>query len=300
MDSAFHVILHLNTLGTCKSKTETNVLSSSILLASTVGKGVVVSRKDPDGVTSITLQGYPRDGKEGSLQNIFTENQTYNYGPPKCLHTIKKDTLLGMKWGTPGRLIPPSYPGLELLMLTESATLTALKLSGEVVSKYCGGLKIRSTQEQNISVAPNYLLKSLKESFTVQCPSPSKRNKSSGGKSDFSSITNDRYDDQHLHFSTVEDSFWKILQEEVLRLEDSLQKGWFEGLVINRIDQYARQVMLDVDISSKYTSLNIESDKKKTKVVTLFILFPPTFPRLGLPSFTVKVPTSISNVSIKS
>jgi hypothetical protein len=40
--------------------------------------------------------------------------------------------------------------------------------------------------------------------------------------------------------------FWSLLQREVLGLEEGLQKGQMEGLSVSRVDQYARQVTLEV------------------------------------------------------
>lgn len=44
--------------------------------------------------------------------------------------------ILGMKWGTPGRLIPPTHGGLELLVFTDNGLLQAIKITPEVTSKY--------------------------------------------------------------------------------------------------------------------------------------------------------------------
>ena len=40
--------------------------------------------------------------------------------------------------------------------------------------------------------------------------------------------------------------FYALLQREVLELEEELQKGILEGLSISRVDQYARQVTIQI------------------------------------------------------
>ena len=47
---------------------------------------------------------------------------------------LSPDPVLGMRWGTPGRLLP-THTGLELVMLSATSTLHAVALSHDVVDK---------------------------------------------------------------------------------------------------------------------------------------------------------------------
>jgi hypothetical protein len=137
-----------------------NIESSSIFQSTPYGKGVIICNKnqniplenmninsnkndirEPNSIPKrsdffdVTLQGYPRDTL--ALKKVFsplTEDlSTYGEGPSTCLATIK-EKILGVKWGIPGRFLPPSHSGLELLIMTESAALHVIKVPVEICS----------------------------------------------------------------------------------------------------------------------------------------------------------------------
>ena len=64
----------------------------------------------------------------------------YGEGPSASLATCR-ESILGVKWGTPGRFLAPAHPyGLELMILSESAVLHAVKIPNDVVKRCCMGM----------------------------------------------------------------------------------------------------------------------------------------------------------------
>ena len=55
--------------------------------------------------------------------------------------------------------------------------------------------------------------------------------------------------------------YWFVLQREALALEESLQNGMLEGLTIARVDQYARQITLEM---SKNTTTSSDNHSTET------------------------------------
>jgi hypothetical protein len=47
------------------------------------------------------------------------------------------DPVLGVRWGVPGRLLPPMHNGQEMLFLSASACIHAVRVPAEVMWKYC-------------------------------------------------------------------------------------------------------------------------------------------------------------------
>jgi hypothetical protein len=82
--------------------------------------------------------------------------------------------------------------------------------------------------------------------------------------------------------------FWGQLQSEVLVLEEALQKGHLGGLALGRIDQYARQITLEV--SRPRIVLSGGGGGDASPLTTLLIIsFPQNFPSTHLlPTFTVR------------
>lgn len=88
--------------------------------------------------------------------------------------------------------------------------------------------------------------------------------------------------------------FWGQLQNEVLVLEEALQKGHLTGLALGRVDQYARQITLELSRPrSALTGGTFLLDDSGGDVVPLtallIISFPVNFPSTKLfPTFTVR------------
>jgi len=297
----------------------------SMLLATPTGRGMVVcSRGKTTTEQSLRLQGCPRD----SLRSFFSPpeprtTRVLDYGPSLHLASIQSDTVLGMRWGTPGRLIPPSHGGLELLVLTESALITAVRLPQDVVRKYCftgssgssSGLSALQTiggergvngavgggrTERSVAggggatsgshggdnekrdfekidapigplllAAPRYSVNELRQSVkqgvgagllssenALRLQISSALPSSEGGSASLklSSSSRGNTDSSPSLASNGQgaatgDRFWTGIQNEVLALEDAVQQGLLAGLSIGRIDQYARQITLEVEIA---------------------------------------------------
>ena len=326
--------------------------SESLLLATPLGRGAVLCRRQdlvltengvreakskPTAVAAATartspavvikLQGCPRD----SLLNVFSPpdqrtNKGLEYGPSIELAHVSSSPILGVLWGAPGRLIPPVHGGLELLFLTESASLTAIRVPQDVIRKYCysgGGAsksdlasialeKARSRDNvallENSSsrpvalfssnsaalIAPRYPLSGLKSAKDLEFGdelAAGKKKKSSkavagagmgvgvGGSADRGG-----------------DRFWAGIRGEVLVLEDAVQRGLLLGLIIGRIDQYARQVTLEMEIprlwgltpqetrKGRRGSQQAAADEDNERVLALIL----RFPSRGIPSFTLR------------
>lgn len=302
---------------------------TSITLSSPIGRGLVYSKSDESQAqsqsrfsTSIFLQGYARDGY--SLESLFsnTSNNMQSSGPHLKLATID-ETILGMRWGTPGRLVPPSHSGLELLIFTESARIQAIKIAADVVNHFCGGLpssalsydpgklllsptsSTGSSAGSNMSprsaaslidstnsiAMPVFSVDNLRTSFLSETLSDKNtstmvKKNSSGSQSRRSS------------FQSENENLWSHLQSEILNLDDQIKNRMFEGLVIGRVDQFARQITLDMhslkfinsmsrDSLSEKDSFILSGSSERDDIISLVIYFP-SVPVFGIPSFTIR------------
>jgi hypothetical protein len=273
-----------------------NIDSTSMFLPTPTGKSVLVHKQisdDNSSSVSIDIQGYPRDGY--SLEKVFSPPDPDGFGDGPSLRVVAcKDPILGMKWGTPGRLVPPSHAGLELLFLTESAALHAIKIPVDVV-KHCSNtghngystvaspnnsleilakaakvvtnnrkanvINTGNESQDNIKpiAAPKYRLVSLKKTIPPLGDCGKRIRKVGVGNSISNVIRSSDIstDDQ----SNSRSDFWTFLRKDVLRLEHTLQQQLLEGISIGRIDEHARQITLEMSLLEKPSvSLNRNID----------------------------------------
>lgn len=109
------------------------------------------------------------------------------------------------------------------------------------------------------------------------------------------------------------DEFWSQIEDEVRLLEAAISKGYLKGLSLAMIDQYTRQVTLEMVRSTSQETLEFEEDANSARGISpeasrQFLDMegsekPPTliiaFPDLRNPEFTVKS-VFTDNVSISS
>ena len=268
----------------------------------------------------ISLLGYPREGL--SLEKAFLppsqENEKMFKGNSTSLIATSCEPVLGVRWGTPGRLLPSTCGSLELLAITDSAALHIIRIPIETVEHSLLKEKEREESSVNSSTLKNENnLKRYTSSRIDNEDDVSHCNKVTVGNMQpiyslkrFSTIINSQYESQlsnqdlrqghsqgqgqwyghrqidvnqkgnYINKSMVpfrsefeggeasqsanvtlnsttglglkHDSdpskmeFYLLLQKEVLELEEGLQRGILECLSISRVDQYARQVTLEV------------------------------------------------------
>jgi len=228
----------------------------------------------------VTLHGYPRDGFD--LKSVFqppgegTGSDSFGEGPSAALATCW-ESVLGAKWVTPGRLLPPAHAGLELVVVSESAVLHAIRVPADVVKRCCfghggsAGTAATTTSSGRLDVpaaantaatatvvaaAPKYGLRKSVASARAGAYGSSARLRSGPGAAGAgASASNTLNSTSSLRYTGVGEGsdafveFWAVLQREALTLEESLCQGALEGLSISRVDQYARQVRVRVCIS---------------------------------------------------
>lgn len=225
----------------------------------------------------ITLHGYPRAGL--ALKKAFSppsedSEPSFDEARPTVLGTCC-ESILGVRWGAAGRLVPPAHGGFELLLLTDSAALHALRVSSDTLDPrskdekrevYAQSVRVKTSvgdmsgkeSQTSITMKPKYALK--KPSATNNHTEPAYSVHHVAGKNSIpfrssaseveishsatlsvNSATGLGYEGDSLKVE-----FWSLLQREVLGLEEGLQRGQMEGLSVSRVDQYARQVTLEV------------------------------------------------------
>jgi hypothetical protein len=223
----------------------------------------------------ITLHGYPRAGL--ALKKAFSPlnedpGSSFDEGRPTVLGTCC-ESILGVRWGVAGRLVPPAHGGLELLLLTDSAALHVLTVSSDTLDRssqddkteiYAQSMRAKAAvgdikeSQMSVNTKPKYALK--KSSATNNHTEPAYAVHHITGKNSIPFRTS-ASEVEILHSATLSVNsaaglgyegdaskveFWSLLQREVLGLEEGLQKGQMEGLSVSRVDQYARQVTLEV------------------------------------------------------
>jgi hypothetical protein len=221
----------------------------------------------------ITMHGYPRAGL--ALKKAFSPpsedpGTLFDEARPTVLGTCC-ESILGVRWGVAGRLVPPAHGGLELLLLTDSAALHVLRVSTDTLDRSSQDDKTQSMRakaelgdlsgresQMSVNTKPKYALK--KSSATNNHIEPAYSAHPIAGKNSIPFRTS-ASEVEILHAATLSVNsaaglgyegdaskveFWSLLQREVLGLEEGLQRGQMEGLSVSRVDQYARQVTLEV------------------------------------------------------
>lgn len=329
--------------------------STSQLLATPIGRGAVVCRNTsvPTALQVLRLQGCPRD----SLLNAFSPPDArptkgaLEYGPSIELAHGFASPVLEMKWGTPGRLVPPAHSGLELLVLTESACLTAIRVPMDLVRKFCyagitkissgsgsgdfslldqqqaGEIPLKGKQPSTVEStvlalgptglgASRHPLSNLKSrhshkseksrsesiggAFSMMTPpiqggGPG-RGETSGGAAAATGLSSSTSPDQA---DKGGERFWASIRGDVLALEDSVGRNLLPGMTISRIDQYARQVTLEIELRDerqgakdrrRRESLSVDRELGSTSAATesRFIAVIVRYPFRGVPSFAIR------------
>lgn len=259
--------------------------SSSIFLVTPLGKGVVVSQFQRENrSTSITLYGYARDDIQYDAKLILA---------------ICPEKILGMKWGLPGRLLGPLHNGLELLLLTESGIIHPIRISIESVHKYCGGVAVAMTSKSKpIDVIPsaglNVDIKTTKElspKFLI-----SDMQSSLDESIRFGNIYSEKKlpgSTSHENPTLSNESFLDKLKNEILLIQNKISQNILTNLHIHRLDQYARQLTLEMQwpnilSTSTLSSISEYSSRGPNNSVTLIIFFPLQLSVSNLPTFTVR------------
>lgn len=272
--------------------------AGNLLLAAPIGRGAVVCRRDVSGTAGLAsynlrLQGCPRE-------------KDPDFGPSIELNHSSTTSVVDMKWGTAGRLLPPFHSGLELLLLTESAALTAIRIPHDMVRKYCfpgggssstlGGanpISASAPPSSAVSVAgPRHQLSSLKSNRKEPEILSTPRNSGSGGvvgNGTAALSTGDRSGDR----------FWAGIRAEILALEDAVTSNQLRGVSISRIDQYARQITIDMEFPREEGSHQLREKElleqeqsyrhrlqnpSAERVVSLIV----RYPSRGVPSFALR------------
>jgi hypothetical protein len=216
---------------------------------------------------ALTLQSFPnhRMGLDGLFPSSNSDD--FGEGPAFPLASCAQK-ILGMKWGTPGRLVPPFHGGFELLLLTASATLHALKVPLEVVRRCCWAVETGLCSTNPLLINESTTLRGVAENSSPRgTTGPGDRRpphnllKASarhlvGGGSDrlFGPVSLDRRltsnvaahggNDNVTQIST--DEFWATMRAAVLALEEAILHNRIEGVSLGRIDHFARQLVIEV------------------------------------------------------
>jgi hypothetical protein len=149
------------------------------------------------------------------------------------------------------------HNGLEMLFLSTSSCLHAVKIPSEMMQDHCSLLKNKSkileTKIPNSRGAnseikvkldpPHYSITGLRRYLTPVATNASETDKLATGYTSLAQHSAITEGSLNLSRSlALSGEFWAILQEGVLQLEQKLQSGLLEGLSLGIVDKYARQV----------------------------------------------------------
>lgn len=259
----------------------------------------VINEKDHPGPlsTPIWINSFPR--REYSLLAVYNP-PSVDVNEKKTLTSLREqivgcsEPILGMRWSTPGRLLPPLQGGLELMFLSSgTSSLHAISISPDIVERYTFESgpyetstihskhdttkhlsQLRSGHRSNIQHQPvfkmnppKYSISGLKRNIITPRDLTENTNGIKLKQDQYSTIKNDgRVPDLNKTLSTG-NTFYNQLQLEIMLLEEAIQNGNLSGLSISRIDQYARQITLDMikPIFSAHSNITFPEKKKKKK-----------------------------------
>lgn len=189
------------------------------------------------------------------------------------------DPIVGVRWGKPGRLIPPMHNGQEMLFLSTSSCLHAVAIPVEKINRYCSlasggstrklgahhdpesalftgkrtedtnGLERKDQPLMRLN-PPKFSISGLKR-YIVPCgPSglPTENHTISSSNTQLSGIKTDETTGAGTVLS-LSGEYWTKLQDSVLLLQKRVQGGYLEGLSIDLVDKYARQVWANIVFS---------------------------------------------------
>lgn len=227
----------------------------------------------------ITLHGYPRYGL--SLKEAFSplsDDSDSSSERRSTLLASSYENILGVRWGSTTRLVPSVLTGIEMMMLTDSAALHILRVPTKTLNERSQEDRMQrvgsSSSGQNsenvdkempgsVRMKPKYALKKslISHNSFIESHSNSLRQLPGNGKNSIpfrttgtglevevvhSSLTADSSTGLGFESDPVKAELWSMLQREVLGLEERLQTGELESLTVVRVDQYARQITLEV------------------------------------------------------
>ena len=238
-----------------------------------------------DKVKPICIESSDND-VSSNLIEIYLESKS-NLNPDDDTHSYKvafcHEPILGMKWGRAGHLVPPSHSGLELIFLTASASLYAIRISGDVL-KNSGGSFSRQISNTELSgdfkISPTFHL-SLLDDVKSSVESEEKK------LATLTTIGNNN--SSELNSNQPTNNIWTLMRQDILDLEEFLQIGNMAGLRISLIDHLSRRIILDM----------IHHDEGANVVVSLLITIPTHFP-IENPSFQLKSASSSSYLTVSS
>jgi WD40 repeat protein len=284
------------------------VEQSSVILPTSTGKGIVVSRLISDDVIDIRLHGYTRDGQD--LGRVFLDPATDAFSDAPSLSLGQScDSIIGMRWGTPGRLCPPAHAGMELLVFTESCMLHPIKLSPDVVYKYCGGsstilshdpVKARNLSIRRTQLAPDvnnghrYLPKYFLED--VKTRTANKLSIGSSEENPASIISYERAGSPSMTMDSIyankslSEVFWNQLKEDFVYLQNLSDAALLTHLTC-QFDEGSRQLTLGISrqltsgiISRTAFSESVDANQD----VSLTVSFPSTISPESLPMYSIQ------------
>jgi hypothetical protein len=152
------------------------------------------------------------------------------------------------------------HNGQEMLFLSTSSVLHAVKVPHDMIEKYCAPA---SNNEKNTHSRPN-VLPNIGDSSLIKLEPP-KFGLSGLKRYGFSDLDKPRgsvlrapntisvLQHQQMDMNDLSAQpailsaaidFWTDLQNSVLKLEEKLENGYMEGLTIALVDKFARQVII--------------------------------------------------------
>lgn len=179
---------------------------------------------------------------------------------------VLRDALLGMALGSPGQLIPPYASGAEVLLLSPSAVLHAVKVPEGALPP-----SRPAPRPPAPSASPRFPVKELRRDMSK---SESASSFSGEGRG--------------------EDCFLGALRAEVLQLQGRIEAGQLGWLSVGSVDPYAKQVTLVMVVppmgaeepSTYRRPAALEASDES--VFSLIVSFPAKYPTEGLPTFTLR------------
>ena len=232
----------------------------------------------------------------------------YSDGPTSVLARFD-ESIIGMKWGTPGRLTPPVHAGLELLIFTESSKLYPLKIRSEIVYEYCGGKSIlvskdpskRNNLKRTQSMDRNYHSSNPKLSLDDLKKLPVPYSIGGGGgviappaqpHEDyfFNQLPNDEYDVEKVTEQEVSNDlftpfFIKRLEGDIHTFRQVSHHRRFSHVVISNYDPVVQSVLIVMNKESGVSKHPMNSHSKVD--VALTVSFPASISVSQPPAFTL-------------
>lgn len=269
--------------------------NDSLLLSTPVGRAAVVARPTEDSI-EIKLHGYARDGAD--LERVFqdpkTDTNVYSDGPMMTLARCEEN-IIGLRWGTPGRLTP-AFGGLELLALSESSKLYPIQIRPENVSKYCGIKSARdsgnsihrgkASKKQNMChyYTSKYSIKDVKklEKTAPADPAAMTLSNESDNQENIPIITESKVADEVIVENGYEENkeqdialiqisnFFSRLQQDISTFRQVCSHPQFSNVLVGSLDRVNRRILIGMtkDMTREFP-LRYFDDPKKVDISLL-------------------------------